>query len=102
MKKKQELFDRVLQIVAEETEITPDVILSTNKTVEVVDARHILVVSLLDCGLYVGTIALLSGMTSQAVRKIRNEFETRLKTSNNIFKINYKNIRNSLESNNLL
>lgn len=102
MKKKQELYSRVLHIVSDVTDIAPEVILSTNKTVEVVDARHIFVKTLLECGLYPGTVALLTGMSPQAVGKIRNEFETRLKSNNKIFAINYKHIKNELESNYLL
>lgn len=86
---KSEIFALVLGMVSEETEINAAGILSTCKSREVVDARHLLVVLLYEAGMYPVQIAAMSGMSSRSVTYAITNFQNRA--------LNEKILRNSYE-----
>lgn len=49
---KSEIFAEILNLVGKETEVSKELILSTSKVTEVVDARSIVVFFLTEFGLY--------------------------------------------------
>lgn len=95
--RKSEIFEKALQAVAQETELPESIILSKSRSVEVVDARCILVYVLACKGLYNSDIARLTILSRQAVRKILFNFSDRRKQSGNLFEANLKQICNMLE-----
>lgn len=56
---KSEIFAEILNIVGKETEVSTELILSSSKVTEVVDARSIVVFFLTEYGLYPEQIATL-------------------------------------------
>lgn len=95
---KSEIFNRILDVVSQQTEIPREQILSSSKSMEVVDARCILFRLLQEQGLYPGQIATQAGKTPAAIRYLLAHFEDRVKT-NKIVKIYLQNIRKRIESN---
>lgn len=65
---KSEIFAEILNLVGEETEVSKELILSTSKVTEVVDARSIVVFFLTEFGLYPEQIAALLHKTSASIR----------------------------------
>lgn len=61
---KSEIFAEILNLVGKETEVSPELILSSSKVTEVVDARSIVVFFLTEYGLYPEQIAALLHKTS--------------------------------------
>lgn len=61
---KSEIFAEILNIVGKETEVSTELILSSSKVTEVVDARSIVVFFLTEYGLYPEQIATLLHKTS--------------------------------------
>ena len=61
---KSEIFADILNIVGKETEVSTELILSSSKVTEVVDARSIVVFFLTEYGLYPEQIATLLHKTS--------------------------------------
>lgn len=104
MAKTTELIGRVIGIVAEETEIECSRILSRDRTAEVVDARHIAVMSLFKAGVYTSKIAKAFGLTRRNVQYIITDFDSRIE-GNRPLRIMYetirKRLRNTLETNTL-
>lgn len=97
--KKNILFAEVLQVVASETDLAGEVITSTNRTREAVDARYMLVAALLRKGLYRSDVAHFLGVSRQAIGAIDNSFENRCKVSGKWFEIIWQNVCKSLEIN---
>lgn len=83
---KTQIFNDILQIVSEETEINEALILSDNKSTAVVDARSILVDILREKGLYPVQIAEYLHKTPAGIRNLISGFENR-KRSNGILAI---------------
>lgn len=65
---KSEIFAEILNLVGKETEVSTELILSSSKVTEVVDARSIVVFFLTEFGLYPEQIATLLRKTSASVR----------------------------------
>ena len=61
---KSEIFAEILNVVGKETEVSTELILSSSKVTEVVDARSIVVFFLAEYGLYPEQIATLLHKTS--------------------------------------
>ena len=61
------IYDEVLSLVAEETEISAEMIASKSRLAEVVDARQMVVWVCFKAGLHPRTIAEKLGITRQAV-----------------------------------
>lgn len=93
---KSDIFAEILNIVSRETEISPDLILSSSKVTEVVDARSIVVFFLTEYGLYPEQIAALLHKTSACIRYLIYNFDSR-KSNNKMIAIYLQNVRKSLE-----
>lgn len=65
---KSEIFAEILNIVGKETEVSTELILSSSKVTEVVDARSIVVFFLTEYGLYPEQIATLLHKTSASIQ----------------------------------
>lgn len=87
----------VLMIVAEETEVTADKIVSRCSNSEVVDARWICVKLLSAYGYYSSRIAELLHITPRYVQYIITDFEDRLSVGE-IMRINYEHSAKRLRS----
>lgn len=90
---KQDYFDRVVNIVASLTELTPERILHGKKTDEVVDARWIIVRMLFEHGYHTSKIAMLLHMTQRNVTYILTVFQDRLDQYDSLFKSTYQKAR---------
>lgn len=93
---KTQIFNDILQIVSEETEINEALILSDNKSTAVADARSILVDILREKGLYPVQIAEYLHKTPAGIRNLISGFENR-KRSNGILAIYSQRIRNRMK-----
>lgn len=89
------IFSTCLDIVAEEMDITRDQIISDCKNEDVVDARHLLVKLLTDCGLYPLVISQLIGCTSRNINVILSGFKLRC-DRRKLLRINYERVRNQV------
>ncbi len=78
---KSEIFASVLRDVCEVTEISERDIMSKAKSEEIVDARHLLVVTLRRSGYYPGMIAERLHISGRAVRKMIGSFRSRVDNS---------------------
>lgn len=78
---KSEIFASALRDVCEVTGISERDIMSKAKSEEIVDARHLLVVTLRDSGYYPGMIAERLHITGRAVRKMLESFRSRADNS---------------------
>lgn len=94
---KSEIFAEILNLVGKETEVSTELILSSSKVTEVVDARSIVVFFLTEYGLYPEQIAALLHKTSASIRYLISTFESR-KNTNKMIAIYMQNIRKSLEN----
>jgi hypothetical protein len=77
--KKREIYNYIINIVAEECEVDASAIESKSKVAEVVDARYMLAKCLLNYGYYPGEVARLMGMTPRAIGYIVATFDDRIK-----------------------
>lgn len=94
--RKTEIFAKILETVANETELTKEEILSHNRTAETVDARYILVYQLRCAGFYIGEIAHTINFSRRAVEKILSQFEVRRLQSGKLFEITLERITNKI------
>lgn len=97
MDKTQILLD-CLTWVADETCIDTTLIVSQDKTEDVVDARHLLVKALSDCGLYPATIAMLIGQSARNVNSILAGFSARC-NRRKILRYNYAQVKRLIGDN---
>lgn len=95
---KSEIFNKILQIVSEETEIPVESILSQNKEADVVDARYLLVYSLYKQGFYPSQIACKINKTKRAVNYMISHFDDRMKNGK-IMRIQKENVGKRTGSN---
>lgn len=84
-----------MQIVAEETEVSQEEILSESKIEDVVDARHLLVQLMFEMGLYPATIAQLIGCTTRNVNSIISGFKLRC-DRRKLLRNNYEKLRKDI------
>ena len=73
--RKTEIFAKILDIVANETELTSEQILSCCRTAETVDARYMLVHLLRREGIYISEIARMMHFSRRGIEK--NAFSVR-------------------------
>lgn len=92
---KQETFNKVLSLIEEETEVRREMILSGNKTEEVVDARALLIYTLHELGFYPVQIAALSGICPRCVTPFIQSFNDR-KDSRRMLGIYYEKVKRKL------
>lgn len=78
---KSEIFASVLRDVCEVTGISERDIMSKSKSEEIVDARHLLVVTLRRSGYYPGMIAERLHISGRAGRKMIGSFRSRADNS---------------------
>ena len=90
---KKDYFERLVDIVAELSELTADNILYGRKTNEVVDARWIIVQILKEQGYHTTKIAQLMSMTQRNVTHILTAFQYRLDQYDSLFKSTYQKAR---------
>lgn len=95
---KSTLFEDILSVVSNVTEIGRDRILSECKEMEVADARSLLVKFLSDAGMYPKCIASLINRSAAGVRYILSEYDSRRAANKMIVRYEY-DIRKQLESN---
>lgn len=94
--RKTEIFAKILDIVANETELTSEQILSCCRTAETVDARYMLVHLLRREGIYISEIARMMHFSRRGVEKMLSQFDDRLAQSGPLFQITLKRIANKL------
>lgn len=94
--RKTEIFAKILDTVANETELTSEQILSCCRTAETVDARYILVYLLKREGIYIREIARMMKFSRRGVEKMLSQFDNRLTQSGPLFEITLKRIANKL------
>lgn len=92
---KQETFNKVLSLIEEETEVRRELILSGNKTEEVVDARALLIYTLHELGFYPVQIAALSGICPRCVTPFIQSFRDR-RESKRMLGIYYEKVKRKL------
>lgn len=94
---KSEIFAKIINIVSKETEVSVDQILSSDKKMETVDARYLLVSLLFESGMYPSQIAVHIHKTKRAVNYMISNFHERIENgkmmriyweSNKLFIIN--------------
>lgn len=95
---KTEMFNKILSVVAEETEIPTECILSRCKRREIVDARYILVYFMHRSGYYTSTIATYMKFSRRAVEKMLELFDERQKQSGRIFSWLKERVANKLRN----
>ena len=98
MKKSEELA-YILDVVSQETEITPEEITGGSKKSEILDARFIFVYMLARRGFRYREIALYTNITRQSACRIVNYFCIREAKGGKIFELNLNAIRKRLENN---
>lgn len=89
---KSDMFNQILRLVADETEVPPVRILSGKKDAETVDARYLLVHFLLEAGFTPAYISEKAGVSERTVSNIQTNFETR-RCVQKMFRIQAENIR---------
>lgn len=94
---KTQLFNTVLQLVSEETEVPECLIISHSRSVEIVDARSILVNILAEKGIYPVQIAEYINHTPASVRNLITGYNIR-KNNNHLIEIMSQKIKKLLES----
>ena len=94
-----EYADRTIAVVVDLTGVERTDILSKCKTINIVDARWMVVKLLREAGYYPSEIAPIMGMTIRQVQSIITEFDARLKYSDPMLRINYAAAVNHLRSN---
>lgn len=92
---KQEVFNKVLSLVEEETEISREKILSGNKQEEVVDARGLLIYTLYEYGFYPSQISELSGICPRCIGPYIQNFGER-KSGRKMLRIYYERVKRKL------
>lgn len=94
--RKNEIFNELLECVANETELTKEQILSHDRTAEVVDARYMLVYLLLSNGFRRSQIAKLMKVSHRSVSQIANNFSLRREQSGPLFRIIMERIKHNI------
>lgn len=95
--RKSEIFEHVIRVIELETEISREMILSSRKDAEIVDARYLLVYSLHCKGFYFKEIAAILRMTRQAVNQIVAKIDIHCSKGGKMFETNLNAICNILE-----
>lgn len=95
---KSEIFAKIINIVSKETEVSVDQILSSDKKMETVDARYLLVFFLFESGMYPSQIAAHIHKTKRAVNYMISNFHERME-SGKMMRIYWDDIKNLLGNN---
>lgn len=81
MPKIAELANYILEIVAEELDVTKDSILSKSRKAEIVDARHMAAKLLHVRNIYPSRIAEIFGVSPRSIHYVITSFEARIQTN---------------------
>lgn len=81
MPKIAELADHVLDLVAEELDVTKEFILSKSRKAEIVDARHMAAKLLHVHNVYPSRIAEIFGVSPRTVQYVITSFDARIQTN---------------------
>lgn len=81
MPKIAELADHVLELVAEELDVTKEQILSKSHKAEIVDARHMVAKLLHMRNIYPSRIAKIFGVSTRTVQYVITSFDARIQTN---------------------
>lgn len=95
---KSEIFERIVGVVAEETEIPRERILSKSKNAELVDARYLLVHFLWRRGFHAPVISALMNYSRRPVEKMISQFDLRRRQSSRMFETLLVRIASKLRS----
>lgn len=95
---KLKILSVCLDLVSGETEIDQQAILSECKNEDVVDARHLLVKLMSECGLYPATIAMLIGQSPRNINSILAGFSARC-NRRKILRYNYAQVKRLIGDN---
>lgn len=95
---KSNIFAEILNAVSQETEIPVDRILSSEKDMETVDARYILVYMLFEKGMYPSQIANHIHKTKRSVNYMISNFHERME-GGKMLRIYLENIKKLLGNN---
>lgn len=96
---KADTFNAILEIVARETEIEAETILSSCRRREVVDARYMLVNALQRHGFYNGTISDMMNLSIRSVEIMTERFQDRQKRSGIMFKLAFSKVLKQIRNN---
>lgn len=96
MPKIAELADRLLDLIADETEIPKELILSKSRAAEVVDARHLAIKLLHSKDIYPSKIASLFNISTRCVNYAITNFDCRV-SQNNVLRYSYETIKKKLK-----
>lgn len=96
MPKIAEFADRVITLVAEETDIPKEAILSKSRAAEVVDARHLAIKLLHSKDMYPSKIASLFNISTRCVNYAITNFDCRV-SQNNVLRYSYETIKKRLK-----
>ena len=92
-----DLFVAILDTVARECEVSPQDILGSRRTIEIVDARYLLVFFLSFAGFNTPAISRRTNLSPQCINQILRQFPDRRKQSGKLFELTFQRIRNDLE-----
>lgn len=81
MPKIAELADHVLDLVAEELDVTKESIMSKSRKAEIVDARHMVAKLLYTRNVYPSRIAEIFGVSPRTVQYVITSFDARIQTN---------------------
>lgn len=95
---KSEVFNRVAEVVARETEVYSDELIGHGRTMEAVDARCIFFQMLREKGFTTGQIAYKTRRTAAAVRYLLSKYEERV-AQNKLVNLYAQKVRKQLENN---
>lgn len=84
MPKLYELASSVIDLVADELEISRELVLSKSRTAEVVDARHLAIKLLHSKNIYPSRIAAIFGMSPRSVRHVITAFDARVQANKSL------------------
>lgn len=93
--RKSEIFAVIFSIVADESEISADLITSKSRVSEVVDARHILVYLASRYGVYKSILSSKLSLSNRSIEIIICKFSDRLQ-SDKSFKYLYNRVLNKV------
>lgn len=79
-----EYASSVIDLVADEFEISRELILSKSRTAEVVDARHLAIKLLHSKDIYPSRIAAIFGMSPRSVRHVITAFDARVQANKSL------------------
>ena len=93
-----EYASSVIDLVADELEVSRELILSKSRTAEVVDARHLAIRLLHSKDIYPSRIASIFGLSPRSIHYIITTFDVRLQ-ANKSLRNNYAKIAKQLGNN---